>query len=137
ATLHVGRPETWTDRELRAGQTLPLMPSGRQFHVSAEVDIPAGAKLTLNVRGIPVTLTSTTLSSDRRSATVRDRVKSFEMLIDTTSIETFVNRGELSFTKFVLPYENGLSIRAEGGPILIRSLTVHPLRSAWPDSPPS
>lgn len=134
ATLHTNQIEKWSDRQLRAGQTLPLVPSGRQFHLKAELEIPEGAKLILNVRGISVTLTSTSLSSDRRSAAVQDRIKSVEMLIDTTSIETFVNRGELSFTKFVLPAENGLSVRADGGAVMIRSLTVIPLRSAWPDT---
>ncbi len=129
------RPKHGPNRELRAGQLLPLAPSGRQFHIQAEVEIPAGAKLTFNIRGVPVTLTATTLSSDRRSAGVQDRIKSIEMLIDTTSIETFVNEGEISFTKFVLPTENGLSIQAEGGPVTIRSLTVYRLRPAWPDAP--
>lgn len=135
ATLHAGQPVVLTNRELRAGQHLPLVPSGRQFHIQAEVDIAAGAKLTFNVRGVPVTLTATTLSSDRRSAAAQDLVKTVEMLIDTTSIEIFVNEGEISFTKFVLPTENGLSTKAEGGAVTIRSMTVFPLRSAWPDMP--
>jgi len=131
STLHAGQAVVLTHRELRAGQHLPLMLSGRQFHIQAEVEIPTGAKLTSNIRGVPVTLTSATLSSDRRSATVQDRVKSVETLIDTTSIETFVTDGELSFTKFVLPNEYGLSVKADGGPVMIRSLTVHSIRSAW------
>ena len=131
ATLYAGQPETWTNREIHAGETLPLAPSGRQFHIKADLEIPPGSKATFNLRGIPVSLTSKTLSSDRRSAEVRDRVESAEVLVDSTSVEIFVNHGELSFTKFVLPGENGLSIRADGGTVRLRSLSVYPLRSAW------
>ena len=130
-TLYAGQPETWTNREIHAGKTLPLAPSGRHFRIKADVEIPPGSKATFNLRGIPVTLTSKTLSSDRRSVEVRDRVESVEILVDSTSVEIFVNHGELSFAKFVLPGENGLSIRADGGTVRIRSLSVYPLRSAW------
>ncbi len=51
--------------------------------------------------------------------------------MDRSSIEAFVNRGEVSTTRFVLPNENGLSVKAEGGPVTIQSLTVYPLNSAW------
>jgi len=54
-----------------------------------------------------------------------------EILVDRTSIETFVNQGEISATRFVLPHENGLSVKAEGGSVIIKSLTVYPLNSAW------
>ena len=133
--LHA-RQETWTDRTLTAGSTLPLAPSGRQFHIKAEVKISAGAKLIFNIRGQPITLTPTTLSVDRRSVTVQEEVKSVEMLVDTTSIETFINDGELSLTKFAIFAENGLSVKVEGGSAVIRSLNVYPLCSAWPSPAP-
>ena len=82
ATLYAGQPETWTNREIHAGHTLPLVPSGRQFRIKADLEIPPGSKATFNLRGIPVSLTSKTLSSDRRSAEVRDRVESVEILVD-------------------------------------------------------
>jgi sucrose-6-phosphate hydrolase SacC (GH32 family) len=56
-----------------------------------------------------------------------------EFLVDRASIEAFVNRGEISSTRFVLPNENGLSMKAEGGSVIIQSLTVYPLNSTWPD----
>jgi sucrose-6-phosphate hydrolase SacC (GH32 family) len=130
-SLQAGEPQTWTEREIAAGRTIPLTPSGRQFRIKAELDIPHGSKAVFRLRGIPISLTSRTLSSDNRSAEVMDRVESVEILVDTASIEVFVNQGELSFTRFVLPRENGLSIGAEGGPIRIRSMSVQPLKSAW------
>jgi levanase/fructan beta-fructosidase len=132
ALLHNGQ-DSWTNRSLTAGQVLPLEPSGRLFHLQAEVSIPAGARLIFNLRGVPVILTSQTVQSGNRPASVFDRVKSVEILLDRASIETFVNQGEVSSTRFVLPAENGLSLKAEGGPVTIQSLTVFPLNSAWQD----
>jgi hypothetical protein len=34
-------------------------------------------------------------------------------------------------TRFVLPDENGLSVKAEGGDTGVQSLVVYPLKSAW------
>jgi fructan beta-fructosidase len=130
ALLHQGL-DAWTNRTLKANEVLPLEPAGRSFHVQAEVSIPAGAKLTFNLRGIPLILTSNTVESGTRPARVADQIKTVEILVDCASIETFVNQGEISATRFVLPKENGLSVKAEGGLVTIQSLTVHPLGSAW------
>jgi sucrose-6-phosphate hydrolase SacC (GH32 family) len=51
--------------------------------------------------------------------------------VDSASIEAFVNRGEISSTRFVLPNENGLSVKAEGAPVAIHSLIIYQLNSAW------
>ncbi len=132
ALLHRGE-DTWTNRTLRAGEILPLEPSGRLFHIQAAVNIPEGARLTFNIRGIPVILTAHTIESGSGPASVQDKIKTVEILVDRASIETFVNRGEISSTRFVLPSENGLSIKAEGGSVTVQSLTIYQLNSAWKD----
>jgi hypothetical protein len=118
---------------LNANDVLPLEPSGRLFHIRAEVTIPPGARLIFNIRGVPVILTSKTVESGTSPASVFDQIKTVEILVDRTSIETFVNQGEISATRFVLPHENGLSVKAEGGSVTIRVLTVYQLNSAWKD----
>jgi fructan beta-fructosidase len=132
ALLHNGQ-DTWTNRALKANEVLPLEPWGRLFHIQAEVSIPEGAKLTFYLRGIPVMLTSKTIESGTRSASVAGQIKTVEILVDRASIEAFVNKGEISATKFVLPQENGLSVKAEGGSVTVQSLTVWRLNSAWAD----
>jgi sucrose-6-phosphate hydrolase SacC (GH32 family) len=129
--LHRGR-DTWTNRTLKADEVLPLEPSGRLFHLLAEISIPQGAKLLFNIRGVPVILTSKTIESGASPAAVAEEIKTVEILVDRASIEAFINHGEISSTRFVLPRENGLSIRAEGGSVTIHALTVYPLNSAWP-----
>jgi sucrose-6-phosphate hydrolase SacC (GH32 family) len=128
--LHHGQ-DRWTNRTLKANESLPLEPSGQLFHIQAEVSIPAGARLTFNIRGVPLVLTSNTFASGANSASVANHIKTIEILVDRASIEAFVNQGEISSSRFVLPHENGLSVKAEGGPIIIESLTVYPLNSAW------
>ena len=130
--LHNGQ-DSWTNRTVAANETLPLEPSGLLYHIKAEVSIPEGARLIFEIRGIPVILTSKSFESGHDAAPVLDRVKTIEVLVDRTSIEAFVNHGEISSTRFVLPRENGISVRAEGGPVSIHSLTNYPLNSIWPE----
>lgn len=127
--LHNGQ-DSWTNRTLNANQVLPLEPSGQLFHIKAAVSIPEGAKLTFNIRGVPVVLTAKTMENGTSPASVDDRIEQVEFLVDWTSIEAFVNRGEVSSTRFVLPSQNGLSVKAEGGTVTIQSLIVYPLKSA-------
>lgn len=129
-TLH-RYTDQWSERTLRKDQTLPLQPSGQLFHVVAEVDIPDHSRLIFNVRGVPVVLTRNTLESGHQPAAVQKKVSKVELLIDRTSIEVFVNDGEVSSTRYFLPRGNGLSVRAEGDSTVIRSLKVHTLDSAW------
>ena len=128
--LHNGQ-QSWTNRTLRANEIFPLETAGRLFHIRAEVNFTANASLIFNIRGIPVILTSKTIQSGADPVSVPDRIESVEILVDLASIETFVNQGEISSTRFVLPKEDGLSIKAEGNGITIQSLTVFPLNSAW------
>jgi levanase/fructan beta-fructosidase len=130
ASLH-DRHDSWTNRTLRANETLRLEPSGQLFHIKARLEIPEGAKLTFNLRGVPVILTAKTIESGASPATARDRVKTVEVLVDRASIEAFINDGEISSTRFVLPSETGLSVRAEGGSVTIQLLDIYPLKSIW------
>jgi sucrose-6-phosphate hydrolase SacC (GH32 family) len=130
ANLHRGQ-DNWTNRTLKADQVLPLEPSGRLFHIQARLSIPEGARLTFNIRGVPVILTSKTIESGTSPASVVGQIKTVEILVDRTSVEAFVNGGEISSTRFVLPKDNGISVKAEGGAVNIQSLTVWPLNSAW------
>ncbi len=123
--------DTWTNRTIAAKQVLRLAPSGQLFHLTADVEIPEGAELLFELRGLPVVVTSTTLESGHKPAAVQGRVQKLEFLVDRTSIEAFVNDGEISSTRFALPKAGGLSLHAEGGSVMIRALTVYRLNSAW------
>lgn len=131
ARLHSGE-DKWTNRMLGKDQTLRLAPSGQLFHIQSELSIPDGAKLTFNLRGVPVALTSTTVESGHKPVPVQGQIKNVEILIDRTSVEVFVNEGEVSSTRYALPRSSGLSVKAEGAAITVHSLVVHSLKSIWP-----
>jgi sucrose-6-phosphate hydrolase SacC (GH32 family) len=128
--LHHGQ-DSWTSHTLKAGEVLPLEPSGQLYDVRAEVSIPAGARLTFNLRGETVVLTSKTMASGTNPTPVADRIRTVEILLDRGSIEAFANHGEISSTRYVLPAENGISLAADGGDVTIKSLVIYPLNSAW------
>jgi len=119
-------PQTRTDRTLKSGETLMLESSGDLF--------PAGASLTFVIRGERVIFTSAAIESGTAHGPVQDRVKAIELLIDRTSIEAFVNHGEVSTSRCVLPRENGVSVVAAGGDVVIHSLILYPLESMWSKS---
>jgi sucrose-6-phosphate hydrolase SacC (GH32 family) len=125
--------DTWTARTLRKDRTLDLAPAGRTYRLLANVSIPDGARLAFNLRGVLVLLTSRTVESGHKPAPVQDRIKRVEFLIDVASIETFVNDGEVSSTRFALPKASGLSVKAEGGDVALESLRLIALDSVWPE----
>jgi len=129
ALLHDGE-DVWTNRTLRADQTLPLAPSGDLFRLQAEVNLDEGATLTLNVRGSKINFTRTSMSCSDKPVTL-STLTSFEVLIDRTSIETFANDGAASMSKCYLPTENTLSLRVTGGNVTIKQLKLIRLKSAW------
>ena len=130
ATLH-GRSEGWTNRAAKAGQTLRLCPSGQLFRIRAELAIDEGATLTFNLRGTKLVLTHKSASCDTKPVPLMEALSMVEILVDRTSVEAFVNRGEASFSKCFIPSENGISAQATGGGVLIKSLELIHLNSAW------
>jgi sucrose-6-phosphate hydrolase SacC (GH32 family) len=131
AKLHDGK-DLWTQRIVRKDETLLLEPSGQFYHLKTEVNIPEGARVILNLRGVPVVITSKTIESGHKPAAVQGEVKTIEILVDRTSIEVFVNDGEVSSTRYAIMGQNGLSLKVEGGEVTLRSMIIHPLISAWP-----
>ncbi len=118
-------------RTMKTGETLSLAASGELFRIRAEVGIPEGAKLIFNLRGFPVVLDSKGIDAGTGAHAVQDRIRTVEFLIDRASVESFVNHGEISSTRSFQPGEKGLSVKAEGGDVEIRSLAIHTLRSIW------
>jgi fructan beta-fructosidase len=134
ATLQ-GAENKWADLTLARDQSLPLSPAGQLFRLEAEVVISEDAKLVFTLRGVPVNLTAKTLENGHKPASIQGEIHKVEILLDRASIETFVNDGEISSTRYVLPKSEGLSVKAEGGPVSIKSLRLHGLNSAWPKEP--
>jgi sucrose-6-phosphate hydrolase SacC (GH32 family) len=128
--LHDGH-RGWQNERLEAGRRLPLAVGGDLYHIKAKVTIEPGASLTFQLRGISVTLTDKTIQSGGASAQVLDEVRTVEILLDRGSIEVFVNGGEISSTRYVLPFGQGMSVEAAAGEVQIESIDVFKLKSVW------
>jgi fructan beta-fructosidase len=130
ATLHDDE-QTWSATTLRAGQAWDLGESGDLFHITMTVDIPDGATLTFTLRGVPLVLTRGTVACGTDPQPVSGPLRTVEVLLDRTSVESFANEGEVSISRCYLPEDTGLSLSAAGGAVTIGSLTVWTLTSAW------
>jgi sucrose-6-phosphate hydrolase SacC (GH32 family) len=122
----------WAACALSSGEVLQLASSGDLFHIQADLDIPDGAALTFDLRGVRVVLTSKSVESGGATARSQGTVRHVEILLDRGSVETFVNHGEISSTRFAIPEGQGLKVKADGGPVTIERLSVFALKSAWP-----
>src|SRR4051812_3535318 len=129
-TLH-NLEQTWTNRMLTAGQTLPLAAAGDLFRVQAELSIDLGATLTMNVHGSKLVFAPQSITCGMKPVALAAGLKTFEVLVDRTSLETFANDGEASMSKCFLPAESGLSLKASGGRITLHHLKLVYLKSAW------
>ena len=107
------------------------MPGGQLFRIRAELAIDEGATLTFNLRGTKLVLARNSASWDTKPVALMDAVSTVEILVDRTSVEAFVNRGEASLSKCFLPNENGVSAQATSGRVVIKSLELIHLNSAW------
>lgn len=126
-----GPAKTWTAQTLAAGESLDLAGKGDLYRLRAKVEISSGANLIFSLRGESVVLTDKGLTSGEANGSVQGQLKTVEILLDRASIETFVNQGELSSTRYVLPKAEGIFLKAEGGSVVIRSLTLTALKSVW------
>ncbi|RYG21458.1 hypothetical protein EON82_18795 [bacterium] len=126
-----GKPQSWSAKTVSEGETLSLVSKGDLYRLKAEVEIPEGANLIVSLRGESVVLSSNGLVSGEAAGKTQGGVRNIDILLDRASIEAFVNDGELSSTRYVLPRSNGIFLKADGGSVKIRSLTLWPLKSIW------
>jgi sucrose-6-phosphate hydrolase SacC (GH32 family) len=132
--LH-GDPREWKDVSLEAGDTMPLEVPGDLFHLVAQIEIAAGATVKFHIRGTEVILRDRSVACGSETAHTADPIRTVEILVDRTSIETFVNEGEVSVSACFLPDHDRLSVECIQGSAVLQSLTVYPLQSIWSSSP--
>jgi fructan beta-fructosidase len=123
-------PDVWDNRTLNGGADMVLEPSGETYEIDCELNISPKTKLTFNLLGNTVVLTSESIRSGNAHASLAKPPTTIQILVDRLSIETFINQGEVSSTRTILPVQSGLSLKSDG-PVEIQGLKVYPLKSAW------
>ena len=64
---------------------------------------------------------------------LKKKKMNIRLIIDNSSVEIFINNGELSFTSIFFPSEefNTISVLANNGTCNIINAEIHPLKSIW------
>jgi len=113
--------------------------AGELFDLSADIDMESSKSVTLNIRGLPITLQPAGghlfLSAwDRKvSLPLNGGRIALRVLVDRTSIEIFGNHGETVLSGCFLPTEDEhpLRLTSDAGAATLREFTLHTLKSAW------
>ncbi|MBL7223936.1 MAG: glycoside hydrolase family 32 protein, partial [Candidatus Brocadiae bacterium] len=131
---------TLTDHILRPGENPLSELSGDLFDIAMDIEIGDATEFGLRLHGISVTYAAgkvTSLGAVARATAREGRIR-LRILVDRTSVETFVNDGEAALPCCFVPknQDTSLELYANGGNAKIRSLRVSKLRSIWGSDTP-
>ena len=126
---------TLRDHIIKPGENPLSELSGDLFDIAMDVETGSATEFGLRLHETSVTYAGgkvTSLGAAARVTAKEGRVR-LRILIDRTSIETFVNDGEAALPCCFAPknQDTGLELYAKGGDAIIRSLRVSKLRSIW------
>jgi sucrose-6-phosphate hydrolase SacC (GH32 family) len=127
----------WNNEILEPGQNLLSQIQGEMFHIRAQIRLEDVQKTGFVIRDVPVTynIEQKELSCQGKAAhliPVNKKIR-LELLVDRTSIEIFGNDGQVYMPTGVILADNSklLEIFTKGGNIVVESLEVFELDSAW------
>jgi len=129
------------DKRLEPGENLLSGVTGELFDIRIEIDMSKTncKQIVLNARGNEVKyfVNEQVVESCgvRQALKPRSQRVSLRILVDRMSIETYGNEGEVSITNVARAQASKppLALRAIGGDAHISSVSVHTLRSIWPE----
>jgi fructan beta-fructosidase len=134
--LH-GQPTNWNDLPLAAGTNRLADIKGDLFHIIADLEVGTASNLGFKIRGETVnySVADHTLHAlgDAPLELIDGKLR-LDILVDRTTIETYANDGRVTMTSCFLPKpaDHSLEIFADGGVAKIVSMSVYPVKSAWP-----
>jgi len=124
------------DHTLKPGDNPLSDISGDLFDIEMEVAPGKASEFGVRLHQTAIKYADGKVNSIGRSAAAApvDGVLSLRILVDRASVETFVNKGEVSLTTSFVPknINTGLELYAKGAPVTVRRLRVTKLKSSWP-----
>lgn len=131
------KTHAWQDQALAAGANLIPETKHDLFDIEAEIELGDADAFGVVVRGIDLRYNAaekkfTYLGKDIPAEPVDGRI-TLRLLVDRTSLEIFVGSGKVSASFCYLPdaWNAPLEFYAGSGSVMLISLAVHELRSAW------
>jgi sucrose-6-phosphate hydrolase SacC (GH32 family) len=122
---------------LHAGEELRIGRSGDLLDVVAEIEASPDAAFSVRLHDVHLACSGGVIRCLGKEAAVPSAGSALRLriLLDRTSIEVFVNGGEIVMSSCILPAERETTVqcRAERGGIQIRNMVVHHLAPAWGD----
>ncbi len=128
--LH-GDPTTLNDQVLTKSETITIPSYEGLLHLKLQLDVANEGAFEIEVFGTSVQFTSHTVACLSAPVALIEPLGKVEMLVDRTSIEVFVNDGEVSLSACFLPRTEEMIIRCLCGSVVIRDASIFPLRSIW------
>lgn len=134
-----GEAKTWASHDYKAGESTMLAKEGEAYRLEANVgQFQADSVIKFNLRGSQVILRKNSFElvdadGGRPNAqlTLPNDVSKVEILIDRASLEVFINGGQVSCTRILLPTSNDFSVTVEGATATVHSIRLTPLSSLW------
>ncbi|MCW1915578.1 glycoside hydrolase family 32 protein [Luteolibacter sp. GHJ8] len=130
-TKLAGEVKSWPCETYTANRSITVSESGEAFRIEAEVEIPQGSTVLINVRGMELRLQKNSLRVGDSFGSIPDDVKKVEILVDRASVEAFVNEGQISCTKVLRPNAPGITLKVQGGEATVHSLKRTALKGMW------
>jgi len=126
---------TLENHALKPGENPLSELSGDLFDIAMDIEIGDATEFGLRLHETSVTYADgkvTSLGAVAKAAAKDGRIR-LRILVDRTSVETFVNDGEVALPCCFVPknLDTGLELHAEGGNSKLRFLRVSKLRSIW------
>lgn len=112
-------------------ETVSIADSIEACRIEADVEVPEGATIVFNLRGMSVRLSKSELRVGESSGSIVEDIKKVEILVDRASVEVFVNDGQISCTKVLKPSSPGITLKVQGDKATVRSLRLTTLKGMW------
>ena len=127
-----GEPFEAPAKTLRAGESIDIPGSGQQYDLETTVVCPRGSAFILQIGQDRIKWAGNRINDQHGAPAINDEIK-LRVLVDRPLIEVIVNGGYtyIPLKRIDQGKEVSINVKAEGGPVEVKSLKVFPMGSIW------